>query len=89
MSDQIEVPQDFARTIVSPRSYAHPAALHETFRWLRANDPVALVEAEKFDPFWAVTKHADIMQVGRDKALFHNGDRPDHPGRQGRRPARA
>ncbi len=75
MSDQIEVPPDFARTIVGPRSYAHPAALHETLRWLRANDPVALVEAEKFDPFWAVTKHADIMQVGRDKALFHNGDR--------------
>ena len=67
--------QDFARIIVDPRSYAKPGVLHDSFRWLRANDPVALMDTEKFDPFWAVTKHADIMQVGRDKALFHNGDR--------------
>ena len=68
-------PDTIARSITSPKSYAAPATLLADFAWLRAHDPVSLIETEYFDPFWAVTKHADIMQVGRDKALFHNGER--------------
>ncbi len=68
-------PDTIARSITSPKSYAAPATLLADFAWLRAHDPVSLIETENFDPFWAVTKHADIMQVGRDKALFHNGER--------------
>ena len=66
---------DIARSLTDPRAYAEPTTLLGNFAWLRANDPVALIETPTFDPFWAVTRHADIMQVGRDKALFHNGDR--------------
>ena len=69
------VTPDIARSITDPRAYAELNTLVGNFAFLRANDPVARIETEKFDPFWAVTKHADIMQVGRDKALFHNGDR--------------
>ena len=68
-------PPDVARNITSPRAYAELHALLADFAWLRAHDPVARIETENFDPFWAVTRHADIMQVGRDKTLFHNGDR--------------
>ena len=68
-------PPDIARSITDPRAYAQLDTLLGNFAWLRANDPVARIETENFDPFWAVTKHADIMQVGRDKVLFHNGDR--------------
>ena len=66
---------DIARSLTDPRAYAELTTLLGNFAWLRANDPVALIETPTFDPFWAVTRHADIMQVGRDKALFHNGDR--------------
>ncbi len=68
-------PDTIARSITSPKSYAAPTNLLADFAWLRAHDPVSLIETENFDPFWAVTKHADIMQVGRDKALFHSGQR--------------
>src|SRR5581483_7757999 len=30
---------------------------------------------EGYDPFWVVTRHADILEVSRNNALFHNGDR--------------
>ena len=75
MSMTIERPDTIARSITSPKSYAAPATLLADFAWLRANDPVSLIETEQFDPFWAITKHADIMQVGRDKALFSSGVR--------------
>lgn len=64
-----------ARHLTDPRAYAALTPLLETFSNLRAHDPVARIETEGFDPFWAITTHADIMQVGRDKELFHNGDR--------------
>ncbi len=68
-------PEELARSIVSPRSYAELNTLLANFAWLRGNDPVSLIETDNFDPFWAVTKHADIMQVGRDKQLFASGVR--------------
>jgi cytochrome P450 len=75
MSTTLDRPDDIGRTITSPRAYAELNTLLSRFAWLRANDPVSLIETENFDPFWAVTKHADIMQIGRDKALFASGVR--------------
>jgi cytochrome P450 len=75
MSASTGLSSEQLRGIVSAQAYAELNQLHETFRWLRHNDPIAKIEIEGFDPFWAVTRHADIMQIGRDKALFHNGDR--------------
>ncbi len=75
MSTTVDRPEDLARSIVSPAAYAELNTLLSHFTWLRANDPVSLIETEHFDPFWAVTKHADIMAVGRDKAAFHSGQR--------------
>jgi cytochrome P450 len=37
--------------------------------------PLAVAQPEGFDPFWVVTKHADILEVERQNELFHNGDR--------------
>jgi cytochrome P450 len=75
MSDVLDAPADIGRTIVDPKSYAALTPLYEVFAWLRRHDPVALIETEGFAPFWAVTKHAEIMRIGRDRSVFHNGDR--------------
>jgi cytochrome P450 len=69
------VPDEVARALVSPAAYADDRELQEAFRWLRENRPVGLIDVAGFDPFWAITKHADIMTVGRDSTLFHSGDR--------------
>ena len=70
----IQIPEKFAEALVDPRCYAD-ARIHDAYTWLRANNPLGIAEAEGFDPFWAVTKHADILEVERQSDLFHNGDR--------------
>jgi len=58
-----KVDEELARLILSPRAYAEQTALYAGFRRLRATNPVGRVEVDGYDPFWAVTKHADILEV--------------------------
>jgi cytochrome P450 len=37
---------------------------------------VARAEVPGFDPFWIVSKHADILEISRDNSLFPYGDYP-------------
>ncbi len=67
------IPKNVADILVTPAAYADER-LFEAHRWLRANNPVGRAEPEGYDPFWAITKHADILAVGRQNDLFHNGD---------------
>lgn len=69
------VPREIGNLIASPQAYARQKQLLSAFRWLREADPVGRVEIEEFDPFWAVTRHADILAVSRQHDIFHNGDR--------------
>jgi cytochrome P450 len=69
------VPQDLADTIVNPKAYAAGQPIDEAFAWLRREAPLAKVQPTGFDPFWAVTRHADIQAAERQNDLFHNGDR--------------
>ena len=62
--------------LTDPAAYADEARLHEALGLLRRQDPVHWVEAPGFDPFWAITRHTDIMDIERNHALFHNAPRP-------------
>ncbi len=62
--------------VVDPKAHADTPRLNAAFAWLRQNEPVARAEVAGFDPFWIVTKHADILEVSRDNALFPYGDYP-------------
>ncbi|HEX9322548.1 MAG TPA: cytochrome P450 [Xanthobacteraceae bacterium] len=75
MIEAAKVPERLGRLIVSPKAYAKQKPVLAGFQWLRANLPIGRVEIESFDPFWAVTKHADILEVSRRHDVFHNGDR--------------
>lgn len=68
------IPQAQAQTLVTPGAYAD-GTIHETYRWLRKNEPLGVAEVEGVDPFWVVTRHADILEISRQNDLFHNGDR--------------
>jgi len=68
--------QDMLATVADPRAHANPARLNAAFAWLRQNKPVARAELPGFDPFWIVTRHADIMEVSKDNTLFPYGDFP-------------
>ncbi|MGE3691780.1 MAG: cytochrome P450 [Novosphingobium sp.] len=66
------VPADIAAKVVDPRAYAD-GSIYQAYKWLRANDPFGLIEVEGYDPFRVVTRHADIMEVGRRNSEFFNG----------------
>ena len=68
------IPNEYAANLVDPKAYAD-GRIHETYAWLRANNPFGLAEIEGFDPFWVATKHADILEISRQNALFHSGDK--------------
>ena len=67
---------ELAKIVMDPRSYAEDTVLHESLARIRRESPLARVESTNTDPFWLVTKHADILEVSRSNRLFHNGDRP-------------
>ncbi len=70
-----QVAAELGEVITAPDTYANPAALDAAFTRLRAEDPLAWCEPEAFRPFWAATRHADIMEISRQNALFTNGQR--------------
>ena len=67
---------DATRVLADPTAYADDARLHTALTWLRANNPVARVDQEPYRPFWAITKHADIMEIERDNELWISAPRP-------------
>ncbi len=73
--DNLDIPADIAATLVDPVAYADHR-IHDSYRWLRANNPLGIARPEGFDPFWVVTRHAHILAISRQNELFHNADRP-------------
>ena len=70
------IPTEIAEAIVDPKAYADGKRVDEAFSlWLRREMPLAVARRTGFDPFWVVTRHADILEVERQNDLFHNGDR--------------
>ncbi|MEW2481600.1 cytochrome P450 [Mycobacterium sp. NPDC049093] len=67
---------DAAKVLADPTAYADDARLHTALTHLRANNPVAWVDNRPYRPFWAITKHADIMAIERDNELFISEPRP-------------
>ena len=51
--------------IYSPDSYSHGIP-HEQFAWLRKNAPVYWHEHPDGGGYWALSRHADVVEVSRD-----------------------
>ena len=65
-----------AKVFVTPKAYTDEAKFHAALAHLRGNAPVSWVEVPDYRPFWAITKHADIMEIERANTLFTNSPRP-------------
>lgn len=74
MSGRISDPA--ARVFATPAAYADEPKLHAALSHLRAHAPVAWVDVEGYRPFWAITRHDDVMAIERDNTLFTNWPRP-------------
>ena len=62
--------------LVDTRNWADEGWVHRQFAWLRAHDPVRRMEPDGFDPYWSLSRHADIKAVESDSGLFINDPRP-------------
>ncbi|ORW12177.1 cytochrome P450 [Mycobacterium kyorinense] len=67
---------DAAKLLADPMAYTDEAKLHAALAHLRANAPVSWVDVPNYRPFWAITKHVDIMDIERANMLFTNWPRP-------------
>ena len=65
-----------AKVFADPQAYADETKLHAALTHLRANAPVSWVDVPGYRPFWAITKHADVMDIERANTLFTNSPRP-------------
>ncbi len=69
------LPGDIAVALTDPKAYGEWNGLHEKLSWARANAPLAKAVVEGYDPFWAVTRHADIMEVSRNNKRFASAEK--------------
>lgn len=60
---------------LDPAAFADMESWHATAAELRAEAPVLRVEAAGFEPFLALTRHADVFDVSRRHDLWHNTQR--------------
>ena len=63
---------NLGRIFAEPSAYADPDAWHATAARLRREQPITKVALADYPEFWALTKHADVMEVERNPAIFTN-----------------
>lgn len=68
--------KEAGQVFVTPAAYADEALFHEACTLLRKEDPVHLVEHGNFNPFYAITRHADVLSVELRNSIFLNEPRP-------------
>ena len=62
--------------IIDPGHYQRHGYPWETFGRLRREDPVHRCAPAGVEPFWAVTRHADVCEISRQPARFSSATRP-------------
>ena len=61
--------------LISPEKFAREGYPHAEWTRLRHEAPVYWYERDHCDPFWAITKHADIVEIGKRPNDFVIGPR--------------
>ncbi len=61
--------------VITPEHYEENGYPHAEWTWMRRHDPVFWYERANVDPFWAITKHADIIEIGKNPQTFLNEPR--------------
>jgi cholest-4-en-3-one 26-monooxygenase len=56
--------------LVDPDRYARRGYPHDMWTRLRSEAPVAYFAPDGYEPFWAVTKHADVIEIAKQPVRF-------------------
>jgi cytochrome P450 len=60
-------------SLIHPDDYADHGYPHPVWTRLRREDPVHWFDRTEGPPFWAITKHADIVEISKQPERFLNG----------------
>ena len=71
-------PEQAAAVFYTPTAYADEQLFEEACATLRRESPVQWVEhpTGEVNPFWAITKHADVLEIELHNDVFLNEPRP-------------
>src|SRR5262245_2810839 len=61
--------------VATPEHYERHGYPHAEWTWLRGHAPVFWYERPNVEPFWAITKHADVVEISKQPERFSNGPR--------------
>lgn len=67
--------RDIGNMIVDPAVHARPDQMHALLARLRGEAPLFWAEPDEYQPFWIVSRHADIMQIELATDTFVNRER--------------
>ena len=56
--------------LIDPGSYADHGAPHDAWTQLRRESPVHWCEPAGYEPFWAITRHADVCEISKQPDKF-------------------
>jgi cytochrome P450 len=65
--------------LIDPGPYGRNGTPHASFAALRRHDPLHRCEPPGYEPFWAVTKHADVFEISNRPDVFLNYPGIVHP----------
>lgn len=68
-----ELPENLAKIVADPRSYADWDNLHMSLARIRREHPFARAELDGYNPFWVASKYEDIQTVARKNNVFLSG----------------
>jgi len=60
--------------LVSSLAYAEKGIPHPLWTRMRAESPVHWCAPADFEPFWAITRHADICEISKQPEIFSSAD---------------
>jgi cytochrome P450 len=67
---------DLGSIFADPAAYADQPRWHAAAERIRREAPVLKVSLPDYPDFWAVTKHADVMEIERNPEIFTNAPVP-------------
>ena len=62
--------------LIVPKNYGVAGQPHAAWTQLRKHAPVYRVESDNYRPFYAITRHADIMEISNKPHIFSNIEGP-------------
>ncbi|MEZ4334177.1 MAG: cytochrome P450 [Myxococcota bacterium] len=65
-----------ADDLIASKNYGEQGQPHDAWTQLRRHAPVWRCESSEFPPFWAITRHADIVQISSRPQVFSNAKGP-------------